>query len=561
VGILHNGPAEQSAAHRSKSYSREEIDMSAMTTNWCCSDEAMVESAIRSGASRRDLLKLMLAGGVALTAANVIFGRASQAVAATPVKGGTLKAAGWSSSTADTLDPAKASLSTDYVRCCSFYNRLTFLDKAGVPQMELAESIETSDAQTWTVKLKKGVTFHNGKDLTADDVIFSLKRHLDKATGSKVAAIAAQMTGFKTIDNNTVEITLASPNADLPTILSMHHFMIVADGTTDFSSGNGTGAFKCKQFEPGVRSVGVRNPNYFKAGPNVDSFEFFAIPDENARINALLSGDIHLAAAINPRSVRLIDGVNGFAPSTNNSGTYTDLNIRMDMAPGNNRDFVEGMKYLVNRQQIVKSALRGYGVIGNDQPVSPANFFHNPALKPKSFDPEKAKFHLQKAGVLGQSVEIITSDGANSAIDMAMIVQATAAQIGMKLEVKRVPSDGYWSNYWLKAPIHFGNINPRPTPDILFSLLYKSDAPWNESRFSSEKFDKMLLEARGLLDQAKRREIYNELQVIVSEEAGTIIPAYISGVDAITTRLKGLQSNPLGGMMGYAFAEYVWFAA
>jgi peptide/nickel transport system substrate-binding protein len=535
--------------------------MSDMMTNWCCSDDAMVESAIRSGASRRDLLKLMLAGGVALTAANVIFGRASQAVAATPVKGGALKAAGWSSSTADTLDPAKASLSTDYVRCCSFYNRLTFLDKAGVPQMELAESIETSDAQTWTVRLKKGVTFHNGKDMTADDVIFSLKRHLDKATGSKVAAIAAQMTSFKAIDKNTVEITLASPNADLPTILSMHHFMIVADGTTDFSSGNGTGAFKCKQFEPGMRSVGIRNPNYFKAGPNVDSFEFFAIPDENARINALLSGDIHLAAAINPRSVRLIDGVNGFALSTNNSGTYTDLNIRMDMAPGNNRDFVEGMKYLVNRQQIVKSALRGFGVIGNDQPVSPANFFHNPALKPKSFDPEKAKFHLQKAGVLGQSIEIITSDAANSAIDMAMIVQATAAQIGMKLEVKRVPSDGYWSNYWLKAPIHFGNINPRPTPDILFSLLYKSDAPWNESRFNSEKFDKMLLEARGSLDQARRREIYNELQVIVSEEAGTIIPAYISGVDAITTRLKGLESNPLGGMMGYAFAEHVWLAA
>ncbi|GLR88564.1 ABC transporter substrate-binding protein [Bradyrhizobium iriomotense] len=535
--------------------------MSHKTTNWSSSDDAMVESAIRSGASRRDLLKLMLASGVALTAASAIVGRASEAVAATPVKGGALKAAGWSSSTADTLDPAKASLSTDYVRCCSFYNRLTFLDKAGVPQMELAESIETSDAQSWTIKLKKGVTFHNGKDLTADDVIFSLKRHQDKATGSKVATIAAQMTGFRAVDKNTLEVTLASPNADLPTILSMHHFMIVADGTTDFSSGNGTGAFKCKQFEPGVRSIGVRNPNYFKESSNVDSFEFFAIQDENARINALLSGDIHLAAAINPRSVRLFEGVNGFTLSTTTSGTYTDLNIRMDMAPGNNRDFVEGMKYLVNRQQIVKSALRGFGVVGNDQPVSPANFFHNAALKPKQFDPEKAKFHFQKAGVLGQSIEVITSDAANSAIDMAMIVQATAAQIGLKLDVKRVPTDGYWNNYWLKAPIHFGNINPRPTPDILFSLLYKSDAPWNESRYSSEKFDKMLIEARGALDQAKRREIYNDMQIMVSEEAGTIIPAYISNVDAITDKLKGLEPNPLGGMMGYAFAEYIWLTA
>jgi peptide/nickel transport system substrate-binding protein len=92
-------------------------------------------------------------------------------------------------------------------------------------------------------------------------------------------------------------------------------------------------------------------------------------------------------------------------------------------------------------------------------------------------------------------------------------------------------------------------------------LLYKSDAPWNESRFNSEKFDKMLVEARGSLDQSKRREIYDAMQVMVSEEAGTIVPAYISNVDATTTKLNGLEPNPLGGMMGYAFAEHVWLSA
>ncbi|WP_292016091.1 ABC transporter substrate-binding protein, partial [Mesorhizobium sp.] len=166
-------------------------------TNWTSADDAMVENAIRRGASRRELLKMLLAGGAAVAAGSLVLGRASQAVAAEPVSGGSFKAAGWSSSTADTLDPAKASLSTDYVRCCSLYNRLTFLDKDGVTQMELAESFDSKDAKTWTVKLRKGVTFHDGKDLTADDVVYSLKRHLDKAVGSKVAKIAAQMTGFK----------------------------------------------------------------------------------------------------------------------------------------------------------------------------------------------------------------------------------------------------------------------------------------------------------------------------------------------------------------------------
>ena len=424
--------------------------------------------------------------------------------------------------------------------------------------MELAEAVESTDAQTWTVKLKKGVTFHDGKPLTADDVVFSLKRHLDKATGSKVAKIAAQMTGFKAVDKTTVEISLASPNADLPMILALHHFMIVADGTTDFSKANGTGAFVRELFEPGVRSIGVRNKNYFKDGPYLDQIEFIAITEENARVNALLSGDIQLAASINPRSLRLIEGKEGIALSKSTTGNYTDLNMRLDMAPGNKKDFIDGMKHIVNREQIVKSVLRGFGVVGNDQPVSPANFFHNPDLKPKPFDPDKAKFLFQKAGVLGTPIPVVASEAANSAIEMAMVIQASAAAVGLTLDVQRVPSDGYWDNYWLKAPVHFGNINPRPTPDILFSLLYASEAPWNESRYKSETFDKMMLEARGMLDQAKRKQMYAEMQVKIAEEAGTIIPAYISNIDATSSKLKGLEPSPLGGMMGYAFAEYVW---
>ena len=528
-------------------------------TNWTPSDDAMVENAIRRGATRRELLQMMLAGGVALTAGGLVLGRASNAFAATPKTGGHLKASGWSASTADTLDPAKASLSTDYVRCCAVYNRLTFLDKAGVTQMELAESIESSDAKVWTVKLRSGVTFHDGKTLSADDVVFSLMRHLDPDVGSKVNSIAKQIADVKAVDPLTVEITLASPNADLPTILAMHHFMIVKAGTTDFSTGIGTGAFKLESFEPGVKSMMVRNENYFKSeGPYLDSFEYFAISDDNARVNALLSGDIHLAASIKPRSMKLVESQPGFVLSQTTSGNYTDLNIRLDMEPGSKADFIAGMKYLINREAIQKSVMRGLAEVANDQPVSAASIYHNADLKPKAFDPEKAKFHFEKSGLLGQSIPIVASDAATSSVDMATVVQQSGAEIGMTFDVQRVPSDGYWSNYWLKAPVHFGNINPRPTPDILFSLLYASDAPWNESQYKSKKFDTMLVEARGLLDQAKRKTIYDEMQVMVSEEAGTVIPVFLSNVDAHSASLKGLEANPLGGQMGYAFAEYVW---
>ncbi|MDH2327227.1 ABC transporter substrate-binding protein [Cereibacter sp. SYSU M97828] len=530
--------------------------------NWTGRDDAMVEAAIRRGASRRDLLKMLMASGVAMGAGGSLLLRAGAAVAQTPVTGGHLKGAGWSASTADTLDPAKASLSTDYVRCCAFYNRLTFLDEKGTAQMELAESIETTDALTWQVKLKPGVTFHDGKSLTAADVVYSMKRHTDPAVGSKAATIAKQIAEVSAVDDLTVKFVLAAANADLPVILSLHHFMIVAEGTTDFTKANGTGAFVCETFEPGVRSIGTKNANYFKGqGPYLDSFEYFAISDNNARVNAVLSGDIHMGASINPRSMRMMEGQSHVQTSVTTSGNYTNLNIRLDMDPGSKAGFVEGMKYLMNRDAIVNGVLRGLGTVGNDQPVSAMDRYHNPNIAPREYDPERAKSLFEKAGVLGQAIPIVTSDAPTSAVDMAMVVQQSGSEAGMPFDVQRVPADGYWSNYWLKSAIHFGNINPRPTPDILFSLLYASDAPWNESQYKSEKFDAMLVEARGALDDNLRKDIYWEMQEMVANEAGTIIPAYISNVDALSSKLKGLAPNPLGGQMGYAFAEYVWLEA
>lgn len=529
-------------------------------TNWTRADDAMVENAIRRGASRRELLRMFMAGGIALAAGGTILGRAGAAVAQTPVSGGNLRTATWSASTADTLDPAAAANATDYTRACSIYNRLTFLNEQGELVMELADAIESDDARVWTVTLKSGVTFHDGKTLTADDVVFSLMRHKDPAVGSKVATIAEQIEEVRAESPTTVRITLAAPNADLPTIFAMHHFMIVADGTTDFSRGNGTGAFVLQDFQPGVRTMMARNENYFRQPAHLESLEIFAIADDNARVNAVLAGDIHMGANIKPQFLRMVEGQPGIALNKNTAGNYTNLNVRLDLAPGDKAGFAEGLKYLLNRELIQRSALRGLAEIGNDQPIPPMNPYHNAELKPREYDPERARSLFEKAGLLGQRIEVISSDAANGANDMAMILQQAGSEIGMNFDIQRVPADGYWSNYWLQAPVHFGNINPRPTPDILFSLLYASDAPWNESQYKSETFDSMLLEARGELDFARRKEIYDEMQVMVANEAGTAIPLYLTGVDIHTDKLHGVTPNPLGGMGGFAFAEYAWLS-
>ncbi|MEJ2002433.1 MAG: ABC transporter substrate-binding protein [Maritimibacter sp.] len=530
-----------------------------MSQQWNDKDRALVTDMMRRGAGRRDVLRLLGAGGMAMASAGTLLSSAGRAFAATPVRGGSIRVAGSASSNSDTLDPAKASKGVDYVRISAYYNRLTVLDGSGAPQMELAESVESADAQTWTVKLKSGVTFHNGQSLTSADVVYSLARHLDEAVGSKANSIAKQMTSIRALDPLTVEIGLEAPNADLPTLLALHHFMIIADGTTDFSTANGTGPFMSEVFEPGVRSVGVRNPNYFKNGyPYLDSFEFFGIADESARVNALLSGDVQIAGTVKPQYLRLVQDNPDITLVRNNAGNYTNLNVRLDLDPGSRDGFVQGVKHLLNRELIVNSVLRGVGEVGNDQPVPASNFYYNNDLQAAAFDPDLARHFFEQAGVMGETIPIVASDAADLSVEMAIVLQQAGSEIGMKFDIQRVPADGYWSNYWLKAPTHFGNINPRPTPDAYFSLFYASDAPWNESQFRSERFDSMLREARGLLDTDRRKAIYGDMQAMVANEAGTAIPARIGGTDATSANVQGLEPHPLGGLMGYGFAEHVW---
>lgn len=520
-------------------------------------------AAAGQGASRRDMLGLLGALGIGASFGGTLIGAATTAHAQSPKKGGKIRVAGFGSSTADTLDPAKQSYSTDYCRCTMFYNGLTELDDTMNPKLALAESIENDKATVWTIKLKKGIQFHNGKELTSEDVVFSLKRHHDPATGSKAKALADLMKEIVATGTHEVKITLSGPNADFPVVLGTYHFLIAQAGTTDFSKGIGTGPFKCKEFTPGVRSIAVRNENYWKqgAGPYLDEIEFFGIPDVGARVNALLAGDVHFIGNVNPASAKNILGTKGFSILETKSGNYTDLVMRGDSAPGNNPDFVLGMKYLMNREQIKRNAFQGYAEVANDHPVPPLNRYFAADIPQRKFDPEKAKFHLGKAGVLTSTLPVVTSPAATGSVEMGLLLQQAAQGIGMKIDLKQVPADGYWSNYWMKVPVGYGNINPRPTADILFSLFFASTAAWNESAWKNEKFDQLMIAARAETNEAKRKQMYTDMQVLIHESSGIGIPVFINGLDAHSDKLKGLRPMGTGSMMGYAFGEHVWLDA
>ncbi|SPS02456.1 ABC transporter substrate-binding protein [Cupriavidus taiwanensis] len=520
-----------------------------------------VLDGLKRGATRRDVLKMLLAGGMQATLAGSLAGQAVEVHAQTPRRGGRIRVAAGTASAADTLDPAKQANQNDYVRCNMVYNGLTSLDASLTPRPALAESFNTTDAKTWVFALRKGVTFHDGKALSPADVVYSVMRHKDPATASKGKVLAEQIESVKATGPGEVTMVLTQPNADLPVILGTSHFQIVKDGTTDFSAGIGTGPYKIKEFRPGVRTVAVRNEAYWKPGkPYLDEIEFVGIADESARVNALLSGEMDLVAMVNPRAVARIKGTPGYGLMITRSGQYTDLIVRKDVGPGTNPDFIMGMKYLLDRQQMKQAIALGNAVIGNDQPIDPTNRFYFKELPQRPFDPEKAKFHLRKAGVTGK-VPVVTSPAALYSVEMALMLQQAAQRVGLELDIKRMPADGYWSNHWLNSPVGFGNVNPRPSADTILTQFFKSDAPWNESRWKNPRFDQLLLGARAETDFAKRKQMYADMQTMIHTEAGIGIPLFLSSIDAHSTKLKGLSPIPLGGLMGYAFAEHVWLDA
>ncbi|MCK1334591.1 ABC transporter substrate-binding protein [Bradyrhizobium sp. 38] len=523
-------------------------------------DVLRAREAFRRGASRRDVMNLLVAAGMSLAAAGTFAMFAESAHAEAPRRGGRIKVGTNGSSATETLDPAKALTQTDFSRAFMFYNGLTTLDESLTPQLDLAEEIAPSDRATvWNIKLRRDVRFHDGSPLTSADVVYSLRRHKDPAVGSAMRTLVAPMEEIAATGPNELRIRLSGPNADLPTIFGNWQCVIVKDGVTDFRTANGTGPYKCQEFQPGVRSLAVRNTEYFKPGkPYLNEIELFGLTDDQARVNALLAGDMQFIGTISPRLVPRIISTSNLALFETKGGAYHDLVLRLDGVPGSNPDFVLALKHMFNREQIRRTVYRGYAVIANDQPIDPTNRFYDARLPQRAFDLDKARFHLQRSGLANQAFPIVVSPAAPNSEEMGQVLQQVGQQIGLNLQLQRVPADGYWSNHWAKHPIFFSSIPPKASVDLTFTQFFYSQGPFNESAWRNDRFDALLLEARAETDNERRRERYSEMQRLVHEGSGVCIPVFASYLDAHVTNLKGLRPIPTGGMMGYNFAENIW---
>ena len=512
---------------------------------------------------RRRFIMGALAAGVALPAA---LSMADRAMAQTPKQGGRFRIGSGHGSTTDTLDPG--TFENDWSSGIGFTlgNYLTEVDETGKLVPELAESYDSSDAKTWSFVLRKGVTFHNGKTMDADDVIASINHHRGEDTKSAAKGVIAGIVDIRK-DGDNVVFELDAPNADFPYLISDYHLMIKPskDGKIDPTDGIGTGGYILDTFEPGIRALLKRNPNYFKSGKaHFDEIEYLSIIDVTARQNALMNGDVDVISRVDPKTVALL-ARNPNITILEKSGTahYT-FPMRLDVEPFGNYDLRMALKLAIKRQELVDKILLGHGALGNDIPVSPSMPFYA-ELAQREFDPEKAAEHYKKSGHSGK-IQLSASDAAFAgAVDAAQLIAASAKEAGIDIEVVREPSDGYWSNVWNKKGWCACYWSGRPTIDWMYASAYVDTTEWNDTAWkgtdAANKFNELTRAAKGELDETKRAAMYRETQELLRDDGGAIVPLfnnYINGVSKKVAHGENVASN--WDLDGGRASERWWFA-
>lgn len=520
------------------------------------------EKKLKAGTiTRREFIAGLTALGISTTMLPGAF-TSSAFAADTPQKGGRFRFGLSGGSTTDTLDPGAT---TDTGARVLIYgtsgNNLAEVDANNNVVPELAESWEsTPDAKKWIFKLRKGVEFHNGKSFDADDVIHSMDHHRSEKSTSGAKGIVKAITSITKEDKYTVVFELESGNADFPYLLTDYHFVMGPKGD-DFKSGIFTGAYIIQKFEPGVRTLATKNPNYFKSDRGwFDEIELLTINDVNARTNALKTGQIDAINRCELKTVRFMKRLKDIEIMEQEGFQHFTFAMNTTKAPFDNKDVRLALKYGVDREQMVKTILQGFGSIGNDHPISRGNRFFAKDLPQRAYDPDKAKFHLKKAGLESLTVPFHTADAAFAgAVDAGVLYKEQAAKAGINIDVVREPNDGYWSNVWMKKPFCAVYWGGRPTEDMMFSTAYAKGAPWNDTFWDNAKFNELLVAARSELDKKKRSVMYADMQEITHNDGGVVIPMFSSDVSACNTKVGHGPLAVNWELDGCKAAERWWF--
>jgi peptide/nickel transport system substrate-binding protein len=512
-----------------------------------------------SGLTRAELLRRAAGGAVLLSAGGLIAacgssgssGGASSATSSSAATGkatagGHLRIGATGGGAKDSIDAHSATADTDIVRISALFEPLAqpSADFKTI-EMVLAESIEpvNGDAGVWDIKLRQGVEFHNGKTLSADDVIYSLKRITDPKNPLTGAASIGYINrnGIKKLDALTVRVPLTIKNSAFLADVGQYFNGIVPVGY-DPKAPVSTAAWKFQSFTPGQQSVFVKNPNYWQTGkPLADQLTIIDFTDDTARVNALLSGQIDLADTVPTEQITQIQGNSSLTLLNNPSGVWLPITMRVDQAPFNDVRVRQAFRLMVNRPQMVAQVLSGQGSVANDLygRFDPA---FDSSLPQRQQDLEQAKSLLKQAGHEGLKTTLVTAPVYGGIPEEAQAFAAMASGAGVTVSLNKTDSGTFYGDNYLKWTFAQDFWGPRR---YLSQVAQGSlpNSPFNETHWADPEFLKLIAQARAELDDTKRTEFIHAAQKIEYDRGGYIIAFFPNFIAAASFKLRGVPAG------------------
>ncbi len=527
--------------------------------------------------TRADLLRRAAAGGAVILGSSALGESAMagiQAVdAATPKRGGTFRIGVSGGSAKDFIDGQNIVTRPDQARIVTGWETLVGFDsKFKLAFNGLAESIEhNKKGDVWTIRVRSGIEFHNGKTLGAADVIYSLQRLINPKLGlfGGAALKSLDPTRMKKLDKRTVRLTLKQPDGTILDALGQYIAGVVPVGYSPKAVGAakpniGTGPYKLQSFTPGQQSVHVRNPNYWRSGqPYFDKVIIIDFPDDTARVNALLGGQVDAITDVPPAQVAVVNNHSGTHVLESPSAAWTPICMRVDAAPFDDVRVRQAMRLIANRPQMVQQALSGHGHIGNDL-YAPFDEAFASDLPQRHQDIAKAKSLLKAAGHEGLTVDLQSTNGALGMNEGAQVFAQQAKAAGVTINVKILDSGAFYGDQYLKWPM---------STDFWGSRNYLSQvaagslptSPYNETHWPDSKDNKFLSlysQALKTVDRTKQKAILHEMQKLEYDNGGYIVWGFSTLLDGYSTKVKGLKTGDKGVLPLNAFGHgyrTIWF--
>ena len=447
----------------------------------------------------------------------------------------------------------------------TIYEGLTAVDKDLRVGPGLAESWTVSpDGKSYTFKIRRGVTFHNGAAMDAADVAASLKRVLGKDIASPMASRLAAVDTIAAPDGATVTLALKEPSA--PLLTSLATIAIVPRGfETDKDSLQkqpvGTGPFKFKEWQPNNFIALDKHAGYWRQGaPKLDGVKFNIVPESATRQVGVTSGQYAMLPNIDAATALQLKGKPNVQLQETLELAYTLIGMNTSKPPFNDARVRQALNHALNRAEIVQAALFGAGVPGG--PLSPA--LKDWAADVKEFpcyahSPAKAMELLKAAGHNAPVAISLTVLPRQDVKDIAQVVQQQLNKAGFKVELKN-PELGQFIQDWRNSNFDlFASTNAgSPDPDDYFFRTFRTGGSTNVFKYSNAEIDGLLDRARATVDQAARKTAYTQVQRTLACEGPIAHLAYGQLFTALRGNVQGFEiiaNRSLSSLAGVSIAR------